>query len=149
MCSQMSRSREMTPHFCRYLFKSHAVPWIKPPDHHELLDLLISVRSHRHYSPFSPPRIWIPNHGICFCFGTLFHDPPTHPQGSPEVRTWDISTCSNFWTECDFLILQRRSGCAHYILLCVQVHGSVQHHPVHQCHAALLGELHTASTHLT
>lgn len=58
-----------------FFFKSHSVPWIKPPQHHELLDLLISVRRRHHrYSSFSPRRIWILNHSVRFFFATLFHD---------------------------------------------------------------------------
>lgn len=94
MCSQMSRSREITPHFCRCLFfKSHAVPWIKSPHHHELMDLLISVRIHHHYSSFSPREYGFLIIAFASFFGTTYS---VHPQGSPEVRTLDISTCSSF-----------------------------------------------------
>lgn len=46
-----------------------------------------------------------------------------------------------------FLIfcLKRGPSCSYHILLRVQVHGPLQHHPVPQCDAALLGK-HTAGS---
>lgn len=51
-----------------------------------------------------------------------------------NCKTWNIEMSNS-----DFLSFpQRGSGCSHNIILRFQVHGSLQHHPVPQCHPTLL-----------
>ena len=65
-----------------------------------------------------------------------------------SCKNWNIemSNCDCLWYSC---LPQGGSSCPHNVILRLQVHGSLQHHPVPQCHPALLSKYNVLSNSYT